>query len=1098
MERVIRIAVMAGLTLFAATGLARAQATAELSGRVTDESGAVLPGVTVTATQSDTGASRTVVTDETGTYLMPNLPTGPYRLDVSLQGFRSYAQTGIALQVGGTPTINVVLAVGNLEETVSVEAAAPLVDVRSAGISAVVENERILELPLQGRQVTDLIVLAGAAVQTSTSNTRAMRGGAGIAVAGGGDRTVGYKLDGAMHNDVMSNMNLALPFPDALQEFSVSTSGLSAQNGFHSGASVNAVTKSGTNAFHGNAFEFVRDRRFNSPQYFAPVGPDGKKRDDGLNRNQWGGTGGGPLARDRVFFFGGYQATRLRQVPADLVTNVPTAAMLAGDFTAFASPACNGGRQVTLRAPFANNRINPALFSRASLNLAGRLPQSTHPCGELTYSRADNSDEWQGVGRVDYQATPNHSIFGRYLITSYNKPSAYEESQNPLTTAGGVGLDNLAHSLAFGDTLVFGSNVVNAFRIAYNKTTVIRANASFFGPPELGMKVHNYSPISEMNVSVTGGFTINGGTQSYGDFHTSAYQVSDDLTFVRGGHQITVGANVALSKVSYSANSRSGGDYAFSGQITGLGMADFLLGRVAEMEHGGPVQLPLEMWYLGLFAQDAWRVSNRVTVNVGVRWEPFFGQAILRDNAPLNFSMDNFRTDVRSQVFLNAPAGLLYYGDPGFPGGRSGLNTQWGNVSPRLGLAWDVSGDGRTALRSSYGLSYDFPVGDHHNMTMRTAPFGNGTLMEDPPGGWDDPYAHIGGDPHPIQTNANTPFLPYGPYGAISPDINSPRTQSWNVTVERQLGADWAASASYLGSYSDHLWWETQLNPGVFLGLGPCTLQGVSYAVCTTNANIGPRRRLSLSGENPEAARKIGILDLYTDISAETYRGLKLSAQRRSASGLSVNGSYTWSRCYGDPTSPGFLQEASGFTNPDDPAMDRGYCAQDRTHLASLTLGIQSPVFDNAALRMLASSWRFSGIVNARSGSRLNVITGRDNAFNGQTNQRPNQISDDVYGGTLDEYLRRTAFEQPAAGTFGNFERNSIVGPGFWAIDLAVSRLISLGAAQTLELRLESFNVLNNFNWGNPVVNFGSGTFGRIRSQAGDPRIIQFGIKYGF
>ena len=286
----------------------------------------------------------------------------------------------------------------------------------------------------------------------------------------------------------MSNMNLALPFPDALQEFSVSTSGLSAQNGFHSGASVNAVTKSGTNAFHGNAFEFVRDRRFNAPQYFAPVGPDGGKRDDGLNRNQWGGTAGGPLARDRVFFFGGYQATRLRQVPADLITNVPTAAMLAGDFTAFTSPACNGGRQVTLRAPFVNNRIVPALFSPASVNLAGRLPQSTHPCGELTYSRADNSDEWQGVGRVDTRR--------RRIIRSsvdiwprFDKPSAYEQSQNPLTTAGGVGLDNLAHSLAFGDTLVFGSNVVNAFRIAYNKTTVIRANASFFGPPELGMKV---------------------------------------------------------------------------------------------------------------------------------------------------------------------------------------------------------------------------------------------------------------------------------------------------------------------------------------------------------------------------------------------------------------------------------------------------------------------------------------------------------------------------------------------------------------------------------------------------------------------------------
>jgi hypothetical protein len=178
--------------------------------------------------------------------------------------------------------------------------------------------------------------------------------------------------------------------------------------------------------------------------------------------------------------------------------------------------------------------------------------------------------------------------------------------------------------------------------------------------------------------------------------------------------------------------------------------------------------------------------------------------------------------------------------------------------------------------------------------------------------------------------------------------------------------------------------------------------------------------------------------------------------------------------------------------------MDRGYCAQDRTHLASLTLGIQTPAFDNAALRLVGSNWRVSGVVNARSGSRLNVTTGRDTAFNGQTNQRVNQISDDVYGGTLDEYLKRTAFAQPAAGSFGNFERNSVTGPGFWAVDLAVSRLISFGGAQTLELRLESFNLLNNFNWGNPVVNFGSGTFGRIRSQVGDPRIMQFGIKYGF
>src|ERR671919_1058111 len=256
-----------------------AQATAELAGRVTDESGAVLPGVTVTATQTDTGFSRSVVTDGTGAWVMPNLPTGPYRLEVSLQGFRTYVQTGIVLQVGATPTINAQLAVGNLEETVSVEAAAPLVDVRSAGISAVVEQERIVELPLQGRQVTDLLVLSGAAVQTGLATNRVQPGGVKIAVAGGLETGVSYTLDGATHINPQENVNLPLPFPDALQEFRVATSGLSAQNGFHSGASVNAIVKSGTNRFSGNGFEFLRHYALNSTSRFALIGPDGERAD---------------------------------------------------------------------------------------------------------------------------------------------------------------------------------------------------------------------------------------------------------------------------------------------------------------------------------------------------------------------------------------------------------------------------------------------------------------------------------------------------------------------------------------------------------------------------------------------------------------------------------------------------------------------------------------------------------------------------------------------------------------------------------------------------------------------------------------------------
>src|SRR5687768_11265893 len=296
------LAVVAVATLFAASIASAQLSTADLTGRVTDPSGAVLPGVTVTVTQTDTGLVRSTVSDESGTYLLTNLPTGPYRLEVSLQGFRTYVQTGIVLQVGATPTINAVLGVGNLEETVSVEAAAPLVDVQSAGISEVVENERIVELPLQGRRVTDLIVLAGAAVNTGdVSGQRNRQDSVAISVAGGLRTGVAYVLDGAMHNDPYDNTNMPFPFPDALQEFSVATGGLAAQSGMHSAAAVNAVTRSGTNAFHGNAFEFLRDKHFNATDPFAPVGADGKKVDDGLVRNQFGGTLGGPIVRDKLF-----------------------------------------------------------------------------------------------------------------------------------------------------------------------------------------------------------------------------------------------------------------------------------------------------------------------------------------------------------------------------------------------------------------------------------------------------------------------------------------------------------------------------------------------------------------------------------------------------------------------------------------------------------------------------------------------------------------------------------------------------------------------------------------------------------------------------
>src|SRR5687767_9271344 len=344
MKRVVRDLCTLALIVVLTTATAWAQlATAELNGRVTDSSGAVLPGVTVTATQTATGLERTAVTDGEGNYLLTNLPPGPYRLEISLQGFRGYVQTGLVLTVGATPTINAALELGSLEETVTVEGAAPLVDVRSAGISAVVENERILELPLNGRNPADLVLMVGASVQTATATSRSAPGGVWISVGGGFLKKKNYVLDGADHNKQQENINYALPFPDALQEFRVATSGLTAQNGVKSGAAVNAVTKSGTNRFAGNGFEFMRHYRFNATNPFAAIGPDGQRTDDGLKRNQFGGTLGGPIVRDKLFFFGAYQDTANRQRPAANIAWVPTAQMLTGDLTTFASAQCQGG-----------------------------------------------------------------------------------------------------------------------------------------------------------------------------------------------------------------------------------------------------------------------------------------------------------------------------------------------------------------------------------------------------------------------------------------------------------------------------------------------------------------------------------------------------------------------------------------------------------------------------------------------------------------------------------------------------------------------------------------------------------------------------------
>src|SRR5437867_3008061 len=377
MKRLICTALLVGCL----SSVVLAQSTAQLSGTVKDPSGAVLPGVEVTATQTATGSKRSVVTNETGSYVLTNLPVGPYRLEAARPGVRTFLQSGIVLQVGSNPVINVSLEVGQVTEQIEVQADAALVEIRSTGVGQVIDNVRVLELPLNGRQVTDLIILSGAAVGGGNQGTARTWPTDFISVGGGLNDGLTYLLDGGTHNDPFSNANLPLLFPDALQEFKVETSAMPAQYGQHSSGAVNSVTKSGGNEFHGDLFEFVRNKIFNARNAFA-------SERDGLKRNQFGGVIGGPIIKNKLFFFSGHQTTLQRSEANIVVSYIPTPRMLAGDWTGVTAPACNNGQQKTLSFPFVDNRIDPGLFSKAAVTLATKyLPykNTVDECGQTVY-----------------------------------------------------------------------------------------------------------------------------------------------------------------------------------------------------------------------------------------------------------------------------------------------------------------------------------------------------------------------------------------------------------------------------------------------------------------------------------------------------------------------------------------------------------------------------------------------------------------------------------------------------------------------------------------------------------------------------------------
>ncbi len=771
--------------------------------------------------------------------------------------------------------------------------------------------------------------------------------------------------------------------------------------------------------------------------------------------------------------------------------------MMSGDFTAFESPACNGGVQGNLKGGFVNNQINPALFVAPAVKMLDMYPQTTNPCGRFQYGALNNENEHQGIARADYQLSDKQSLFARYYITNLLQlvPPASQNILNSLAT----GTKAQDQTMVFGDTYLISPNTVNSFRMTGIRTAVAKVTTPSVTATQLGVAVYSLPGEAVQNtaISVTGGSGI-GVVISQGSFPTVGYQFNDDVSMVRGTHQIGFGFNFIRTMMNVYSTRYANGMFSFQTGLTGTGYGDLLLGNVATFQQGSASVFQPRSKYWGTYIQDSWKLTPRLSVNYGVRWEPLLQTPTEGGRLSL-FEQSWFQEGIHSTVYPNAPAGLLFPGDT-LPGGGSFPNgardTKWKDFAPRLGVVWDPFGNGRMTVRAAYGIFFDLPNIFWNNNIGYQAPWSGlvsragGVVNGAPTVPFANPWAgYPGGNPFPYVFNNNVTFPTSAVYwnGLLNP--RAPYMQQWNLSIQKQIGSSWLVSANYLGNEMVHIWETVDANQAV-------------YMPGATTANTQARRLLSLL--NPtQGAYYAGIYTL-NDGGTQSYNALLLSVQRRLTQGVTVQGNYTYSHCIGLPQV--YELTTPDINNTSDMAYDRGNCnTVDERHIVNITFVAETPKFSDKMTRLLASGWKLAMIASAHTGTYLSVTSATDYALNGQTqtsNQRPNLILPNEYPAqqTVHEWVNPLAFGTPAPGTYGNLGADTVLGPGFLQIDLALSRIFQIREGQKLEARAEAFNFINRPNFGAPTLAFSSlNTFGQILTTSTfDPRIFQFALKYYF
>jgi hypothetical protein len=903
-----------------------------------------------------------------------------------------------------------------------------------------------------------------------------------ISTNGSRQNQIAYNLDGGNFVDEYTNINQPFPFPDALQEFSVQTSNYSAEHGQNAGGVVNVVTKSGTNQFHGDLFEFVRNKIFNARNFFA----DGTKPDKGrdqLKRNQFGGTFGGPVIHDRTFFFVGYQGTRLRNLGNTTSTTV-------------LSPSDRA------------KATDPAVIKLLTFIPVGDAN------GQVRFARPVRQDFDEMVGRVDHSISQSDRLTFRYAYNRFQQDPVFNPA-NILTYADGSTIVN--QNYLINESHSFSSRFINDFRFSFARETSNRGPAGNVpSVADLGVNIFQPQGKAIQSISVSGAFSF--GDNPHAAFVRNNFTWSDDLSLISGKHDLHFGGVIERSRVDVN----NPGFFSY-GSFSFASVSDFLKGKLSSFQQGAGEFKNNRNIFPGLYIQDDFHALRNLTLNLGLRWEPYLPWREDRGRVELFQPLDAVPGGPRSTQFTNAPPGLFFPGDQGFI--PNGVKDNFNNFSPRFGFAYDVFGDGKTSIRGGAGVFYDTRVtGIINNRVVDLTPFSPQVGPFNPPGPFSDPYCQKGinctgapiKNPFPISfpPPSNLPFptpIQVISYGAGSKNL-APALYQWNLGVEHQFAGGFLVRAAYVGSHASHIKESIMLNPAP-VGSGGGQPDG------TKQTKIDTRRRLNAPFLSQFPGGLYGPVWINGQDINSSYNGLQLSLERRLSRGLTVLATYTYSKSIDDLPVGGGVSEigadspsALPWDNPNRHRFDRGPSDFDRTHRFVASYVWQLPVLSDAPrpVRQVFGNWTLSGLVTAQSGGAVTPVSGKaigsDLSETGIGQDRA-VIQGPAYGQGLCasgkvsapcvDFLNNTSFAQPALGTFGNAGKGSLRGPGFYGWDMGFFKNFIVTERWKVQFRAEFFNIFNRVNLSDPTNSLNNAKFGTITS-ASDPRIGQLALKVFF